>query len=339
MIPSILGRNAANFMENNLPEANPKILLKNACKILNHAIDRTLFRQPDKNLGQSKRTLVTERTYNKLQEIIPKRIDIGKAPPYQEFSLCSRQAADIMHAQATEARQAASSPSSQAEETSSKFWNLMKSLMSGRSETEGLPSDAEGLLAKFNERGILALRAPGLDENYSGDHAVVIFSASKINVPGKGPKIVVGMIDCNDLASDPETKASWTTAAKLGKSHPSELTHEEANKSGAHLRRIRFADSDTLIRHIKDCTKNFGLLIQQEQIRLPEITFPKEKIPPLTPHEAEKLSQILVEIYDTPEVEKFEEQSHRRLEDNADAGRGKGRVMAQQLYKAMMKKD
>ncbi len=182
------------------------------------------------------------------------------------------------------------------------------------------------------------MRGLGLSEDYL-DHAVAVFSVNKINVPGKGPRVVMGIIDCNDQATDPETKASWETAARLNKLHPSKLTHEEANQNGAHLRRIRFVDATALGDHVSKMTKSYFHLIKDEQVLPPEVTSPKEKIPSLTPDEAEKLSKILVEIYDTPEVEKeFGNISYSHPEHNAEQ-RAKDGAMSQQLHKAMAKKD
>lgn len=303
-----------------------------------HAFLRPLSGQLNSDLGKSKRTLVTSQTYNELQKIIPKKIDISKVPPYQETSLCGSQAKAIVIAKVKEAQREASSSSSQPEEVGlAKFLKQVKTLWAEKYDIEQWLSP-DDLLARFNEKGILILRGPGLGELYL-DHTVTVFSANKINVPGKGPRIVMGIIDCNDRGTDPETKASWKALAKLNKLHPSELTHEEANQNGAHLRRIRFVDATALGDHVSVMTERYFHLIMDKVIPPPEIIFPKEKIPSLTPDESEKLSKILVEIYDTPEVEKeFGNISDRRLEHNAER-RAKDSAMSQQLHKAMAKKD
>lgn len=319
-------------MKDNLPRSNSKTLLQSASSILDNAFSRTLSR----GFGQTERTLVTERTYKRLQEAIPGKIDVSKVPPYQKYGFCQVQATDILNTRLAEARRADSTFSS----TSlwGRVWDQVKEAMRGKYMPGDLPPDAEGLLAKFNEKGVLFLRGPGLGEIYD-DHVVVVFSVSKINVPGKGPKIVVGVIDCNDQATDPETMASRKTAAKMGKSHLSELTHEEANKNGAHLRRIRFMDGDSLLKHIRACAKQNMHLILNDQMLIPQISFPREGIPGLTPDESAKLSQILAEIYDTPEVEKFGKQGVGRFEQDAVVQQGRGGAMVQRLYKEAVKND
>jgi len=318
--------------------ADSKALFMNARKILDNASLRTLSAQLNSDVGKSKRTLVTSQTYSKLQKIIPERIDVSKVPPYQEASLCERQARAIVGAKVKEAQREASSSSSQPKEVGiAKFLTQVKTLWGSKYDMEKWLSP-DDLLARFNEKGMLILRGPGLGELYH-DHAVAVFSVNKIHVPGKGPRIVMGLIDCNDRATDPETTASLETVAKLNKLHLHELTHEEANQNGAHLRRIRFVDATALGDHVLKMAKRYFHLIMDKVIAPPEVTSPKEKIPSLTPDEAEKLSKILVEIYDTPEVEKeFGNPSDSHLEHNAER-RAKDGAMSQQLHKAMAKKD
>jgi len=321
---------AANIVVNDLPKRNSKALLQSASSILDNALSRSLFN----GFGQSRRMLVTQQTYKSLQEAIPGKIDISKVSPYQKHGLCAGHATRILKTRLAEARQADSASSLAL--LWGKGWDQVKEAMVGVCVPDSLPFNAEELLAKFNEKGILTLRGPGLGESYN-DHEVAVFSVSKINVPGKGPKIVVGVIDCNDQATDPETMASRVAAVRMGKSHPSELTHEEADKHGAHLRRIRFMDGDSLLKHIRACTKQCMHLIDNGEMSYPEIFVPRRGIPALTADESAKLSQILVEIYDTPEVEKFESQDAGRFEQDAAAQRESGRAMAQRLYKAVVK--
>lgn len=306
-------------------------MFQSASGILDNAFSRLSGK-----FGQSQRPIVTAQTFHRLQETIPGKIDVSKVPPYQKQGLCHVQAVDIMSARIAEASQAAPAPSSSRSWGS--LWDQVKKAIGGDIKVERLPANAEELLAKFEDKGILTLRGPGLDKNYD-DHMVVIFSVSKINVPGKGPTIVVGAIDCNDKANDPETTASRETAARIGKSHPSELTHEEANKNGAHLRRIRFMDGDSLVKHVRDTAMNHLGLIDDGKMLPPQIMLPRQRIPALTSDESLKLSQILTEIYDTPEVEKFEHRNAGRPEQDAGARRRMGNAMAQRLYKEAVKND
>jgi hypothetical protein len=272
---------------------------------------------------------VTESTYKKLQEAIPGKIDVSMVPPYQERGACHAQAMKIMSARMDGAPQEATSSSSG---SLGRIWDQLKLSVVGDLKAVKPPSNADELLARFNEKGILSLRSPGLGDNYN-DHVVVIFSVSKIDVPGKGPKIVVGAIDCNDQANDRETKASRDAAAHMGKIHPSALTHDEANQNGAHLRRIRFMDGDALMKHMKASTTRCLGLIADGKMLPPEALLPRKSIPGLTAEESTRLSQILTEIYDTPEVEKFDDRSPDPLEQNAAAQKCKGSAMAQRLYK------
>ena len=315
------------------------MLFQSASGILNNAISRTL----SENFGQSKRTLVTEQTYKNLEKIIPERIDIGQGPPYQKWAMCYDHALDILLAHVADVHvQTEASPSSSTP-LLGQFWEQVKKKIGGSPsyDQEELPSNGEELLSKFNENGFLVLRGLGLGavgDDYR-DHAVLVFSVSKINVPSKGPRVVAGVIDCNDQARDPETMASREAAAKMGKSHVSELTHEEANKNGAHLRRIRFMDGDALLKHMWKNIRQSEQLIESMMVGVPHIAFPLKKVPTLTADEADGLSKILVEIYDTPEVEKFEDQDFGRSEDEAAAQRSAGGAMARQLYKAAKERE
>ena len=145
---------AASIAANNLPKSNSKALLQSASSILGNAL---------------KRTFVTERTYKSLQEAIPGKIDVSKVPPYQGYGFCQGQAVGILKVRLAEARQADSTSSSTL--LCETVWDQVKEAMVGVCVPDSLPLNAEELLAKFNEKGILTLRGPGLGENYD-DHEI-----------------------------------------------------------------------------------------------------------------------------------------------------------------------
>src|SRR5688572_12181896 len=99
MISSLLRGNTARcLMRNEFPNGDSKASFKDACKLLDNAIARLLSERPNKSFGQ-RRGIVTSRTYDRLQKVIPHRIDIGEVAPYQKHALCRVQASDIMRAQ------------------------------------------------------------------------------------------------------------------------------------------------------------------------------------------------------------------------------------------------
>jgi hypothetical protein len=310
-------------------QASNKIPPKTSFSILDGAISRTL-----------QRGLVTKATYGEVEKNIP-GVDFRTTMPYQEPEGCENQADKIIDA----LRKARPEEATEVLEPEKGFWNQLKIAMTGDPSFERIRfSKADDLLHTFNKHGFFTLRGPGLatgmgmDDPYIDGHSVAVFSVNQINVPGKGTKIVIGMMDCNDCADDPETNASKATVKETKKQYLSELTHEEANQNGAHLRRIRFVDADALSKHTNELYWHFKTC--GDKIVSPEITFLKKDSLSLTPQEVDDLSKVLVGIYDK-EVEKFEGCDYSWFAHNKEANKAQGQQgssMAQQLRDQFIKK-
>jgi hypothetical protein len=315
---SSLGQNAGAASRT----AASRMQLDQASRLLMNSVHQNLRVPrgfPGSGAGAS-RSIVTDTTLNTLKKKIPDKVSFKESPPYQPHGRCEGQATQILM-EIQKSRGSEPPVKQQAKGTVAELLAWWRKILTGDFKTVPL-ANAGDFLKTHKSKGPFGLRGPGLGEAYH-DHALAVFAAIEIKTKS-GPKTVLGVLDCNDLGTDPQTKASWETATKAGKSHVSKLSHEEANQNGAEARRIRFIDADALAAHMTEYWKhNVALEIMHPGPSLtstlpnhPTISYAKDGIRGLSPGEEKELRTLLEDIYDT-EVEKFENQdyswmAHRR---------------------------
>lgn len=280
------------------------------------------------SLGQ--RNIVSNATLHKLKSNTNSFILKNNVPPYQHPGECQGQAEKILKG----LRGTQAVPRQKATENTSllaKVSTAISTSFGGNFKIRDAPiTQSSELLQVYEKKGPYMIRGPGLSDIYD-DHTLAVMAAVKIDMP-HGPKTVVYALDCSDLSKDPQTEASWETASKTGKSHISQLSHEEANQNGAEARRIRFIDADALAKHMMEHYRHHQALghtvpLPESTAKTPNVSHPKvmyaeDGIPRLTPREEAELQELLKEIYDyvddqgVEEVEKFKNADYSQLAHN-----------------------
>lgn len=244
-----------------------------------------------------------------------RRIEFSDQPPYHHPDLCGIHARAILREQALKIRdeQRALSTESDQPEMDRFIGNswvrlkdrLLDEFTKGDYAEENLPKDATVLYEKFKKTGGFALRVPRVNPSrkYPEEHTRVVFSINRIDVPGKGHKVILGLIDCDISATDPQTNASKELTKESGR-EMHDLTHDEANANDAHLRRIYFKDADVELKEAHENYSEFSRRVREydfvhrDDFPVPRIQIPKFRTPPPTEEEEEFLSDLLVQHYD-----------------------------------------
>jgi hypothetical protein len=317
---SLAATTVTRHLRPGISNAASKEILARASKLLLQSTHKSMQNGRGLSAGSigGQRSIVTDATLKKLKKSIPDNISFKETPPYQAPGLCERQT-NLILKELQKSKGSNRSANSENKGFTTELFASWVRIFTGDFKTTSI-SKASDLLQVYKKNGPYGLRAPGIGERYD-DHSVAVFAAVEIQTE-KGKKTVLGVFDCNDLGTDPETTASRETAARIGKTHVSDLSHAEANQNGAEGRRIRFLDVDGAYAHMMEYCKHHAALGHLDRdpqslsegpnVYYPSITHLKDGIQPLSPKDEQDLRTLLEEIYES-EVEKFENMDYSQL--------------------------